>query len=121
MPGKNKDKYPGQIRPWAPTPVDVAVNQVNPVPGWLVLEEVFLNLEKSIPGTDVILAIVRPYVSNTMYGSVLRIHPKTQRDYGVTVGDTVIFKEFSGGRWMLDGIKTLITPVEAILATVDNV
>ena len=116
MPRKNKDKYPGQVPMWGPSPVDTDVETVNPLPGWVVLKEVFANQEKAVAGTDVVITIVRPYVNNTVYGEVLRAHPDTQEEYGIDLGDLVVFKEYSGGRWLFGNVKTLITPAKDILA-----
>ena len=116
MPRKRK---PGGYRPlWAPMPVDVKVEDVNPLPGWLLLEEVFPSQEHMVEGTDISLTIWKPYESNTVFGKILKIHDDTSKDLGVDVGDTIVYREYSGGRWAFNGVKTLLTPAKDILAQV---
>ncbi len=114
-----KSKFPGQVAPWAPTPVDIEVGDVHPVPGWVILEEIFEGSERKVPGTDLIIHISRPYVHNTMYGKILAIHPETTEETGLDVGEVVVFREYSGGRWFFRDVKTLVTPVKDIYAKVE--
>ena len=105
------------VRPlWGAIPVDARIDQVHPIPGWVLLEEVFMGDEHMVPGTDVVLYINIPFNYNTMYGVVLAVHPITANELGITLGSKVIYKEWQGGRWAFTGQKTLIMPVEAILA-----
>ena len=105
------------VRPlWGAVPVDATIKQVHPIPGWVLLEEVFMGDTHAVPDTDVVLSIAVPFNYNTMYGVVLAIHPITAEELGVTLGDKVIYEEWQGGRWAFTGQKTLIMPVDAILA-----
>ena len=109
----------GGVRPlWGALPLDREVEQLHPLPGWVVLEEEFRNREHLVPGTDIVLIIHRPYEANSLYGRVLAAHPITLKELGAAVGDTIIYREWSGGRWALNGRKVLITPVEDILAII---
>lgn len=108
----------GQRALWAAVPVDVSIGQTHPIPGWVVLKELFLNTEHSVLGTEVVLAIARPFDTNTVHGEVMAIHDITSQELTVKVGDQVIYKEYSGGRWLLGGDPVLITPAEDILAHV---
>ncbi len=103
---------------WAAIPVDVLVRQTHPTPGWVVLKELFVNKEHVVPGTDTVLSIARVRDTNTMRGEVLAIHDVTANELKIGVGDTVVYKEYSGGRWTLSGDVVLITPAEDILACV---
>ena len=60
------------------------------------------------------LVVSRLNVRNTVFGEILAIG---ENDQGLRVGDTIVFREFSGGRWSFLGEKTLITPMKDILAT----
>lgn len=103
---------------WAPVPVDVNVTQAHPTPGWVIIKENFVNLEHAVAGTSVVLAIARPFDTNTMHGEVAAIHPITAEETGLTTGDKIIYKEYSGGRWSFNGDKYLITDARDILAKV---
>lgn len=107
----------GGVRPlWGALPLDKEIEQVHPIPGWVVLDEIFVGREHPVPGTEVVLIIHRPYEVNTLHGRILAAHPVTLSELGAVVGDTIIYREWSGGRWSLNGRKVLITPVEDILA-----
>lgn len=116
-------KRPAGERPvWAPTPVDVDVDAIHPLIGWVLLKECFLNMEHRVqgPGGEVILSIARPYVRNTIFADVLAIHPETAEEISVEIGDRIILHEFSGGRWAFKGVNTLMTPSQDILAVVTS-
>lgn len=104
---------------WAPIPVDVNIEHAHPLPEWVALKELFVNNEHTVAGTDVVLAVARPFETNTMHGEVMAIHPMATKLTGVGVGDIVIYKEFSGGRWSFNGDKFLITPLIDLLAKVE--
>ena len=99
---------------WAPRPLGVPVSRVRVMPGWVLLEEDFeakrwvmvggLNLELPQLGTP-----------NTVVGRVLAI----QDSIGVCVGDSVVYREWQGGRWECEGRQVLLIAVEHVLARVE--
>ncbi len=103
---------------WAPVPVDITLDKVRPVPGWLLLKEMFVNDSHAVPDTDVVLAISVASAQNTMHAEVMAVHPDTGKELGVRAGDVVIYREYSGGRWSFNGERALLTQVRDILAKV---
>jgi co-chaperonin GroES (HSP10) len=109
-------RRPGERPLWGATPVDAEVEEVHPVAGWVMLEELFRNTTYTVG--PVVLEIARPYDRHTQFGRVLDIHPLTASDLGVAVGDEVVYREWSGGRWSMNGTRVLITQACDILAQV---
>ena len=108
---KKKRRRAGERPNWAPIPVDADAAQIHPLPDWVLLEEI------ELPGTtESGLAIARPLTSNTTYGFIRAIHPKTGEKLGVSVGDEVIFSEWQGSRWRFNGETLLMPGSEDILA-----
>ena len=102
---KRKRRRAGERPNWAPIPVDADASQIHPLPDWVLLEEIELS-----DTTETGLAIARPLTSNTTYGIVRAIHPRIEADLDVHVGDEVIFREWMGSRWLLNG-ETLLMPM----------
>ncbi len=102
----------GERPRWAPRQVDAAVVHVHPLQGQVLLEEMFP--ETRIGG----LEVIRSQTVNTVVGKILALHPETALELGVAVGDTVIFREWQGGRWAFNGQSALLTESKDILAQV---
>ena len=115
MKGRIPQRAPGYRPVWAPVKVDVTVGQVHPLPGWVMVDEQFLE---TAPRVNSGLLIIRPGTSNTVYGRVVCLHEDTERELGVEAGDLVVYREWSGSRWMIGGKVVLLTPSRDILATV---
>ena len=119
MKGRRSRRRRGGERPlWGATPVDLDVSQAYPLEGWVILKEKFVGMEHHVPGTDVVLTIHRPYVHNSVFGTIIKVHPETSEEFGIFKDDVVIYLEYSGGRWAFNGEKYLITPVYDILAKI---
>ncbi len=94
--------------------VDAEADRVRPLPAWVLLKE--------SPKGDVTasgLVIARPLTSNTVYGEIRAIHVDTERELGLHVGDTVVIREWQGGRWSFTGEVLLLIGKEHILARVN--
>ncbi len=109
---KVKRRSFGERPNWAPRQVDATVAQVHPLPGWVLLEEIF-PVERVGE-----LEIVRSLTRNTVLAEILAVHGDTARELGVTVGEQVILREWAGGRWAFGGQSTLLTESVDILARV---
>ena len=96
---------------WAPLSVDVMSSQLRPRPGWVVVEELVLP-ELTMGG----VVISRPYDRHTVFGRVRALHPETAAILRIEVGDEIIYREWSGGRWALRDATVLIMPMESVLA-----
>jgi co-chaperonin GroES (HSP10) len=106
-----KKLRPGQRPVWAPVEVGVSLDRVEPTPGWVVLQEQFID-ETTSSG----IIIAKPYVANTVFGRVVAINDIDAIKTGIEAGMNIVYREYSGGRWSFIGSKVLITPLEAILA-----
>lgn len=78
------------------------------------MEECFEDPWLTVGGDK--LFVIRPDTYNTVFGKVLRVN---QADQGqVAVGDTVVYSQWRGGRWVFRDQKVLILQKEYILAKV---
>lgn len=105
----------GLVTPeWAPNQIDLSIDDITPFPGWMVVEEqLHHNDDVNLNGVD--LRIARPGVSNTVYGKILAMN---EEDTFVSVGDTIVYREWEGGRWNFDGQVVLLLQSEHVLALV---
>ena len=101
-----------------PAPVGITVEQVNPVQGWVVVQEQF-SQDQTVERAGVTLEIVSVGTPNTTYGKVRRIHPETAKEVGVDKGDLVVYREWEGGRWDLAGEVVLVLESRHILGLVE--
>ena len=102
---------------WSPTPVDATLAQIQPLPGWVVVEEA-RNMQREAVVAGTALQVIRPWDRHTVYGRVLAIGAETVLECGVGVGDQVIYREWAGGRWSLaGGLEILLMQGSDILAT----
>lgn len=85
------------------------MSKVNPTKNWVILKEIFLEEQAMNSG----IYVIRPNVSNTVFGEVMAKYPSSELE----VGSKVVFREYSGGRWSFQGERALIVPEVAILAT----
>ena len=74
----------------------------------MILKEIFLTQADALG-----LYIWKPYTINTVFGEIMAVNEDSQ----FSIGDQIVFKEFSGGRWSFNGEKMLITPEKSIIAT----
>ena len=108
---RRKRRRPGERPTWAPRHVDAAVEQVHPLEGLVLLQEVFVKRK-----SGVLDLIAEPRTANTVTAEVLAVHENTAKACGFNVGDKIILREWQGGRWSFRGVPTLITAAEDILA-----
>ncbi len=104
--------------PWAPVPVDAGIDEIAPYPGWVLLEEEFLDTTRTLG--DVSIVIARPYDNHTTFGRVKAINELDAAKLGVVAGNLVVYREWSGGRWLFNGVSALIAPIDAILGIVEG-
>lgn len=109
---KLRHKAAGERPVWAARKVDAKLTQVQPLPGWVLLHENSLEVVRESG------IIVTNSDRNTTHAVVLAIHEDTKAEIGVSVGDTIIFKEWSGGRWSFEGVPTLLTSSKDILGVI---
>ena len=101
---------------WAPVPIDADIEDVKPLSGWVMVSEHFeQDTYKDIAGME--LAIVKPGTSNTMYGELIAMSEESNLD--VEIGDKIIYREWSGGRWSLNNRVVLLLPEDDVLAIVE--
>ena len=93
--------------------MDATLEQVKPLPGWVILEEMF-EQDREVQVGDMKLAIARLNVMNTIQAVVLAVPDPCSLE--LAVGDTVIYREWEGGRWSLDGRVVLLMAERHILA-----
>lgn len=113
-----KRRRAGERPVWAANPVDASADQIQPYPGWVLLDEQFIDDEVKL--STGLLAVARPYDHHTMYARVDAIHPVDEERLGVKVGDLVLFKEWSGGKWLFNGDQRLLTNADDILGIVEE-
>ena len=101
---------------WAPVVVDVSLGNLRPLPGWVILQERFIEDEERADG----LTIARPGVVNTTTGVIVALSPETGAELGVSMGDNVVYREWQGGRWLFNGVPVLITASEHIVAKLEE-
>lgn len=105
-------RRPGERPVWAARHVDAPVEWIQPLPGWVLLEERFV--ERQTPNGLVL--VDAPGTVNTVTGKVLAVHKETAQELGISPGDTIVLREWSGGRWAFQGKPTLLTSADDILA-----
>lgn len=107
----------GVAPPWAPKTVDVPLEAVHPLPGWVVIREQF-DQDREVTLAGVTLIVATPGTSNTVMGYVLALHPETREELGIRVGDLVAYREWEGGRWSFEGASVLLMESQHILGLV---
>ena len=103
---------------WASTPLDVSIDQVNPFQEWVIVKEL-TDITKYEQVAGQTLQIVRLKDRHTVYGELMAIHPSVSERLQVGLGDTVIYREWSGGRWDIQGEEVLIMKADDVIARVD--
>lgn len=110
----------GMVAPaWAPVAVDVALADVQPLPGWVLLREQFEQDERTVRA-GVELVIVSLGTPHTVYGRVEALAEETAQELGVRAGDDVVYREWEGGRWEFQGDRALMIGSQHILARVER-
>ena len=108
-------RYGLEAPDWAPHTVDADIQAVQPLPGWVLVEEDF-ERGKTVTVHGIELAL--PVQVNTVYGRVVAV--AAQDTVAIRAGDQVIYREWEGGRWTFRGRQALLIGSEHILATVED-
>ena len=100
---------------WAPTFLPVTMEQVQPIQGWVMLQEEF-KLDQEVITGGISLVVATGSHPNTVYGWVRGIHARTAQELGVKVGDFVVYREWEGARWDIQGQVVLLVEAQHVLA-----
>lgn len=104
---------------WAPTPLDFPVRCIYPFVDWVIVKE-RPEITRFVSMSNELLEIFRPKDIHTVYGQILGIHPTASEELDIQVDDEIVYREWSGGRWDVQGEQVLIMKSTDILAKVDN-
>ena len=99
-------------------PVDCAVANVLPSPGWALVRERF-DKGRDVTIAGIKLEVVDPKRKNTVYGELVAVHPDDPKAAEVNPGEVVIYREWEGRRWDFRGETVLVMGSEHILATAE--
>ena len=103
---------------WAPTPLDFPIRYIYPFFDWVVVREL-PDKTRYVSIDNQTLEIVRPKDTHTVYGQILAIHPEVSKELDIQVDDEIIYREWAGGRWDVQGEQVLIMKLTDILAKVE--
>ena len=107
----------GEAPVWASHPVDVKLSNIMPIPGWVVIRENFAPKETAILAGYMII-IPELGTRATMWGEIVNIALTDGVALGLSVGDGIIYREWSGARWDFNGEAVLIMRKEDILGKI---
>lgn len=102
-----------------PNLVNYLVEQIEPRPGWVMVEEEFSDGEVEI-GEDFSIKVVKPYKTNTMVGQVVKASPSTLDYLGIGTSDKIVYREWQGARWNFAGTVVLLLWADHVLAAVED-
>ena len=103
---------------WAPTPLDFPIRYIYPFFDWVVVREL-PDKTRYVSIDTQVLEIVRPKDNHTVYGQILSINSKASEELGIQVNDEIVYREWAGGRWDIQGEQVLIMKLDDILARVE--
>ena len=102
---------------FAPPMVDYTVDQINPVPDWLMLRE-YYDQDQTVEYNGVMLDIAVLGSPNTTFGIVLRVPDELKEELNIDEGSLVVYREWQGSRWVFRDGPALILNKEDVLGKV---
>ena len=110
----------GVVAPdWSPSPIPVALSQLQPIQGWVIVQEEFQQ-DLTVEIGKVTLVVPKLNIPNTTFAWVKAIHKHDSSMLNVSVGDMIIYREWSGARWDFAGETVLIMEIDNLLAKVQE-